>query len=189
MYECTKLWKGFSINSRCVCKQKTRHKNTVGKQWQGRPTEVWPLRRGCRRSQVGFCPRRSFSQLAPGISQARGPSESWMKTWTNDMWKQFQDCFYKLSLSHSSKSEVKSELFICSIQRCSLELCAPTCTWPSSCGLQRRSCPGTPFYMDVMNILVVFSCPRDRGWWQDESDVDDNERGTGSSLSFAQPLN
>ena len=111
MYECTKLWKGFSINSCCVCKQKTRHKNTVGKQWQGRPTEVWPLRRGCRRSRAGFCPRRSFSQLAPGISQARGPSESWMKTWTKDKWKQFQDLFYKLSLSYSSKSGVKSELF------------------------------------------------------------------------------
>ena len=111
MYECTKLWKGFSINSCCVCKQKTRHKNTVGKQWQGRPTEVWPPRRGCRRSRAGFCPRRSFSQLAPGISQAKGPSESWTKTWTNDMWKQFQDCFYKLSLSHSSKSGVESELF------------------------------------------------------------------------------
>ena len=32
-----------------------------------------------------------------------------------------------------------------------------------------------------MNILVVF---RDRRWWQHDSDVDDNERGTGSSLSI-----
>ena len=52
-----------------------------------------------------------------------------------------------------------SRSFLCSRQGCSLESRALTCTWPSSCDLQRRSCPGTPFYMNVMNISVFLAVP------------------------------